>query len=114
MRDHDRRASMSAIRPTALSQLHALSIHLGRRRDELLRLWRDAVRRDPELATNASLPRSALDDHIPRVLEDFERRLRAEHAFEAAHVDFEQRKDAAEHGMHRWQQGYDIRETMRE
>lgn len=30
------------------------------------------------------------------------------------HVDLQQRRDAAEHGTHRWQQGYDVRETMRE
>lgn len=97
-----------------LAQLHALSLHLSHHREELLRQWREAVRRDPELAATASLPRSALNDHIPRILDDFERRLRADHALEAMHVDLQQRKDAAEHGMHRWQQGYDIRETMRE
>src|SRR6185437_10510429 len=95
-------------------QLQALSKHLRERRHELLEGWRAAVRADPELTTNSSLTRPALDDHIPKVLQDFERQLRAEHALEAAHVDLEQRKDAAEHGMHRWQQGYDIRETMRE
>ncbi len=96
------------------AQLHALSLHLGLRRDELLRQWRQATRRDPELAATASLSHSALNDHIPRILEDFEERLRADHALEAMHVDLQQRRDAAEHGTHRWQQGYDLRETMRE
>ena len=96
------------------AQLHALSIHLGGHRDELLRQWRDAVRRDPELAATVGLSRTALNDHIPRILEDFEERLRAEHAVQAMHVDLQQRRDAAEHGTHRWQQGYDVRETMRE
>lgn len=94
--------------------LDALSAHLRQRRGELLQLWRQAVRRDPELTTKSSLSRLALDDHIPRILEAFERRLRAEHALDAVQVDMAQRKDAAEHGMHRWQQGYDIRESMRE
>lgn len=40
--------------------------------------------------------------------------MRAEHALDATRVDLEQREDAAEHGIHRWQQGYDVRETMRE
>ncbi len=35
-------------------------------------------------------------------------------ALDARQVDLQHRKDAADHGMHRWQQGYDIRETMRE
>jgi signal transduction histidine kinase len=55
-----------------------------------------------------------MEDHIPNILEDFEHRIRAEHALQAMHVDLQQRKDAAEHGRQRWQQGYDIRETMRE
>jgi len=104
---------MSAARNVA-GQLHALSFHLADRREELLRQWREAVRRDPELAATAGLSRSALNDHIPRILDDLEHRLRADHALEAMHVDLQQRKDAAEHGTHRWQQGYDIRETMRE
>lgn len=99
---------------TERRQLQALSSHLREHRGELLERWREAVRADPELTTNASLSRPALDDHIPKVLQDFEHRLRAEHELEAAHVEIEQRQDAAKHGMHRWQQGYDIRETMRE
>jgi len=102
------------MKDTERRQLQALSNHLRGHRGELLELWREAVRSDPELTTNASLSRPALDDHIPKVLQDFEQRLRAEHELEAAHVEIEQRQDAAKHGMHRWQQGYDIRETMRE
>ncbi|HET9107709.1 MAG TPA: sensor histidine kinase [Steroidobacteraceae bacterium] len=100
--------------PDVAAQLHALSLHLGQRREQLLRRWREAVQRDPELAPTASLPRSELDDHFPKILEDFEHRLRADHALQAMRVDLQQRRDAAEHGSHRWQQGYDIRETLRE
>lgn len=55
-----------------------------------------------------------LEDHIPDILDDFEAQLQAEHELQAIHVELQQRKDAAEHGRHRWQQGYEIRETMRE
>lgn len=96
------------------AQLHTLSLFLGQRREDLLRQWRQAVRDDPELTATAGLSRGALNDHMPRILEDFEHRLRADHALAAMHVDLQQRQDAAEHGSHRWQQGYDIRETMRE
>jgi signal transduction histidine kinase len=99
---------------TVKRDLDALSAYLCQRRDEILQLWREAVRRDPEITTKSSLSRRALDDHIPAILEVFERRLGAEHALAAAQIDIEQRKDAADHGMHRWQQGYDIREAMRE
>lgn len=100
--------------PIAQRQLDALAVHLRQRRNELLSAWREAIHRDPELTTSSKLSRSALDDHIPRIFDDFERRLRAEHALQATQVDLDQRRDAAEHGRHRWQQGYDIRETLRE
>jgi signal transduction histidine kinase len=94
--------------------LDALSAHLGQRREQLLHSWREAVRRDPELATPSGLSRSALDDHIPRILDDFARRLSVALARDPSSVEGQQRQDAAEHGMHRWQQGYDIREAVRE
>jgi signal transduction histidine kinase len=100
--------------PTARKQLEALSAHLGKKRDRLLQQWREAIRRDGELATCAGLSRRALDDHIPRIIDDFARRLRPERAHAPPSADGQQREDAAEHGMHRWQQGYDIREAMRE
>ncbi|MGH8299369.1 MAG: sensor histidine kinase [Steroidobacteraceae bacterium] len=100
--------------PTALKQLDALSAYLGQRREQLLHLWREAVRCDAELATCSGLSRSALDDHIPSLIDDFARRLRSEHARDPSRADQQQRQDAAEHGMHRWQQGYDIREAIRE
>ena len=95
-------------------QLNALADHLERQRNRLLRAWREAIHQDPELTTYSSIPRAALDDHIPRVLQAFERRLRAEGALNVSQVDAEQRISAAEHGSHRWQQGYDLRETIRE
>lgn len=95
-------------------QLNALARHLERGRPERLRRWRDAVRRDPQLASSAALSRGILEDHIPMILSDFERRLQAEHPLRAMQAAVQQREDAAEHGRQRWQQGYDIRETMRE
>ena len=93
--------------------MDALSTYLGQRREHLLQLWRETVRRDGELTTSSGLSRSALDDHIPSILDDFAHRLQAS----PAHYEWaerQQRRDAAEHGLHRWQQGYDIREALRE
>lgn len=72
------------------------------------------MRSDAELATCSGLSRSALDDHIPRILDDFAHRLKPDEAHDRSPADGQQRRDAAEHGMHRWQQGYDIREAVRE
>jgi signal transduction histidine kinase len=101
--------------PTARKQLDALSAHLAQRREALLQLWRDSVRHDAQLAPISSgLSRSALDDHIPTLIDDFVLRLRSAHAPDPSQSERRQRQDAAEHGMHRWQQGYDIREAVRE
>lgn len=94
--------------------LNALSVHLHKQRDLLLANWLQAMNRDPELITHSSLSRAALEDSIPAILDNLERRLRAEHALAAQRVELEQRESAAQHGLHRWQQGYDIREIMRE
>lgn len=95
-------------------QLNALSVFLHMHREDILQAWRAAVQSDPELATARGLAPRALDDMLPRILDDLELRLRAEHALEAIQVELEQRKDAADHGLHRWQQGYNLSETMRE
>jgi signal transduction histidine kinase len=94
--------------------LDALSAWLEERREQLLQLWREAVRGDAELATSSGLSRGALDDHVPSIIEDFARCLRSEQGHDRSRAERQQRHDAAEHGMHRWQQGYDIREAMRE
>lgn len=100
--------------PGARKQLGALSAYLGKKREYLLQSWREAVRNDAELATCSGLSRRALDDHIPRIIDDFARRLTSERPQGPWPSHGQQRQDAAEHGMHRWQQGYDIREAMRE
>jgi len=94
--------------------MDALSTYLGQRREHLLQLWREAVRSDGELTTSLGLSRSALDDHIPSILDDFANRLRTGPARPPRATERQQRRDAAEHGLHRWQQGYDIREALRE
>ena len=99
---------------TQQQQLNAVSKHLHQHREQLLKAWRAAVEADPELITSSSLSRIDLDDHLPSILTTFEDRLRAEHAVSAVKVAVDQRTHAAEHGSHRWQQGYDIRETLRE
>jgi signal transduction histidine kinase len=97
-----------------MSDLAALAQHLGARRKHVLRNWQHAVDRDPELTTSSSLSRAQFNDHIPQVLDAFERRLQADNAVDKDDAFAEEKKSAAEHGLHRWQQGYNQRETMRE
>lgn len=96
------------------AQLRALAEHLARRREGLLEAWRLATDLDSEVSSAANSTRSQFVDHIPAVLDAFEDRLRAQSADEKAEARVEQQEWAAEHGTHRWQQGYRLTETMRE
>lgn len=91
------------------SALLELADHLHARREALLNDWREAVRADSEITTALTLARTQFIDHIPRILDAFERRLRG-----AGEQTDEERKVAAEHGVDRWLHGYHYRETMRE
>jgi hypothetical protein len=94
--------------------LTALAEHLSARRNAILRAWQRSVEQDPELSTSSSLSRAQFNDHIPQVLDAFERRLAAQDPVEKEVAFEEQKISAAEHGLHRWQQGYYQRETIRE
>lgn len=92
----------------------ALAADIRQGREQILRAWRVCVDRDPELTTASSITRAQFTDSIPRVLDAFELALRADDALRETQANLEQREGASEHGLLRWQQGYDLRETMRE
>jgi signal transduction histidine kinase len=95
-------------------QLLALASHLNGRRDSILEKWRAAVKQDVALSNASTLSSAQFYDHIPGVLDSFERNLRApseKDAIEAAEV---QKELAADHGLHRWHHGYNQQEVMRE
>ena len=95
-------------------QLVELAAHLAARRAVLLQAWRKAVHDDPELTTPSALPRTQFDDHIPQVLDAYEHKLHLRPHAESTAAVAELRANATEHGLHRWQQGYDLREVTRE
>jgi signal transduction histidine kinase len=92
--------------------LKGLAVFLAERREAILTAWRSAVDSDPELTTASTITRAQFIDHIPAVLDAFERRLSAERATERVQAREDQKESAAEHGLHRWQQGYNQPETM--
>jgi signal transduction histidine kinase len=95
-------------------QLSAIAAALADRRDAILRRWREAADADPELTTASALSRAQFHDHIPEVLDAFERRLQASDRNEREEAVEDQREGAVGHGLVRWQQGYQQRELMRE
>lgn len=93
-------------------QLVRLALHLSSRREVILQGWRQAVEADPRLTTASNLSRSQFNDHIPELLDAFERELSSLERIDKVEASAHQRESAAEHGTHRWQQGYDQREVM--
>jgi signal transduction histidine kinase len=94
--------------------LAGVAAHFAARRDAILERWRAAADADPQLATASALSRAQFLDHIPEVLDAFAQRLRARDFAERAEAAADERDGAAGHGRHRWQQGYQQREVMRE
>jgi signal transduction histidine kinase len=95
-------------------QLSKLATVLAERQAAILQAWRDAVEADPQLTTASTLPRKQLNDHIPHVLDSFGQKLRACGMAEKAAAKQASKLDAVAHGLHRWQQGYQLREVARE
>ncbi len=104
---------MNTDEPTS-DGLGKLAAHLSLQRETILSAWRRAVDADPELTMTSTITRAQFIDHIPAVLDAFEHRLRAQDATDHALARKEQKESAAEHGLHRWQQGYNQPETMGE
>jgi len=103
--------------PSRETEFAALAAYIAQRRAAILQAWRKAVTSDPTLSSGASLPRAQLHDHIPALLLDFEQSLVAGGAARPVGVKEAttvQKGDAAAHGLHRWQQGFDLAEVTRE
>lgn len=92
-------------------QLSAVADFLAGRHEAVTSAWRKAVEADPELVAASSLSLLHFEDELPDILEDFERSLREG---PSARRDRTQEKRLDQHGVHRWQQGYSLRELVHE
>lgn len=82
---------MTAPAGTALLELSA---HLSSRREPVLRAWQAAVAADPKQSTSRSLTRGQFRDHIPQVLDAFQRKLNSTPGGRRADAaDAEQKQD---------------------
>jgi signal transduction histidine kinase len=95
-------------------QREALAAHLHASRERIVLAWRERVAHDPTLTTAFAISLVQFTDNVPRVLDAFEQAVRADSAHREAQAEVQQREGASEHGLQRWQQGYDLRETVRE
>ena len=100
--------------PLLRDRLSAFGKRLAERRADILANWAAKVDADPKLLTGASLPLAQLHDHLTALLEDFEARLGIVGKAARQAAEDVQAGDAAAHGLHRWQQGFDLAEVVRE
>src|SRR4051812_48954561 len=96
------------------AQLRLLAQHLHTRRDEMLLQWRQSVWQASDLSSPRSLTRTQFEDEIPATLDAFERMLERGTVDESQDEVEKDGQRAAGHGLHRWQQGYDLREVTSE
>jgi signal transduction histidine kinase len=96
-------------------QLELLSDYLATRHEAILLASRSAEEEDPEQSTVHALTRAQFSDHIPQILQAFEKKLRSRPG-ERRTVEADEQKKTEEikHGLHRWQQGYRLRELVQE
>jgi len=100
---------------TPREQLIALSDLLANRRAAILAGWRKLDNADPEQTTGRSLTRGQFLDHIPAILDTYGHKLRSRLGGEAARAaDVEIEEGGVKHGLHRWQQGYRLKELVSE
>jgi signal transduction histidine kinase len=98
----------------ASEQLSALAAELLSRRDAILEAWRNASDVSGERSIASSLSRAQFNDHIPAVLDCLAHTIEAwpgERDPKAMQLESER---ACEHGLQRWQQGYQLHELIRE
>jgi len=95
------------------AQLDALASSLLQRRDAILDEWRRIG--DPvECSVEPSLSRAQFNDHIPAVLDCFAHTIREWPDDPDRGPSALQTERVCAHGLQRWQQGYQLRELVRE
>ncbi len=96
-------------------QLVALSDLLATRREAILSTWRKLDRADPEQMTGRALTIGQFLDHVPAILDAYELRLRSRPGgADARTAEVEKKQEGIKHGLHRWQQGYRLKELISE
>jgi signal transduction histidine kinase len=97
----------------AREQLSALAAEMLERRDAILEAWRAAGAAAPEANVASSLSRAQFNDHIPAVLDCWAHTIQEVNCWQDSVAD-EIHKKVCDHGLQRWQQGYQLRELVRE
>lgn len=96
-------------------QFGMLGDYLASRRDAILVAWRRNACADPDQSTGRSLSLGQFLDHIPHMLDAFELKLRSQQGGpDARTARIDKKLEEVKHGLHRWQQGYRMKELINE
>lgn len=96
-------------------QFGALTDYLAAGRESILLAWRRAVCADPDQGTGLSLSVGQFLDHIPEMLDAFELKFRSrQDGPDARTAEIDKKLEEVKHGLHRWQQGYRMKELINE
>lgn len=98
----------------AAAQLDALASELLLRREAILDAWRKSGDAAAPNGIESSLSRAQFNDHIPAVLDCLAHTIRAFPGEQDEAGAATQTAKVCEHGLQRWQQGYQLRELVRE
>ncbi|HYI07600.1 MAG TPA: HAMP domain-containing sensor histidine kinase [Thermoanaerobaculia bacterium] len=98
----------------AQEQLSAIASELLARRDAILEAWRAAGEPAAERGIASSLSRAQFNDHVPAVLDCLAHTIEAWPDAQTALDGQIQSARVCDHGLQRWQQGYQLRELIRE
>lgn len=96
------------------AQLSAIAAELLARRDTILEAWRAAGEPAVERGIASSLSRAQFNDHVPAVLDCLAHTIEAWPDEQTALAGQIQSERVCDHGLQRWQQGYQLRELIRE
>ena len=86
----------------------ALAGFLSERRDFITKRWIEAVRRNGTLEAAKQVNDEELADHLPKLFDDLSATLGGKP------MAGEAKEDAEAHGLHRWQQQYELEEVLEE
>ncbi len=96
------------------AQMAELATHLANQRKVILKRWRTVTENSPGVTVASSLTRVQFNDHIPGVLDAYNRVLHAWPDAVSASSQVDEKQQIIEHGLQRWQQGYQLRDLTRE
>jgi hypothetical protein len=88
---------------------HEVSSLLETGSETIVRAWTEKVASDKRVQTDSQLDYLQLIDHVPQIIEELRQALARD-----ASPDTGSLRKGQEHGRQRWQQGYELKEVIRE